>query len=87
MLAPLGLSLSIFLPKSPQFLVDNGKDSKAKEVIEQIADFNGYALPNKFYIKKEDEEEEKTYSESKLQYFKSIHNFMKLLLFTVLLSY
>jgi len=87
MLAPLGLSLSIFLPKSPQFLMDKGKESQAKEVVIQIANFNGYSLPNRFKLKREEETEQRIPNEGKLAYFKKYDNFMKLAVFTIILSY
>ena len=87
MIAPLGLSLSIFLPKSPQYLFDKGKETEAKEVLRNIANFNGYNLPKNYSIIKEEDDSDQPLSEGKLKYFSSLNNIKKLGIFTIILSY
>ncbi|CAI2366220.1 unnamed protein product [Moneuplotes crassus] len=87
-LAPLGLSLSFFLPKSPQYLFDNNEEESAKAELESISKMNGCELPENYKIVNEEEgSDSHSISEGKCMYFASFQNFLKLAIFSVILTY
>jgi hypothetical protein len=87
MIAPLGFILSIFLPKSPQFLVECGEIGHAIEELEIIAAFNNSELPEDFILVPENQEDNNSISEKKWEYFNNYKNFYKLMIVIILLSY
>jgi hypothetical protein len=87
MVAPLGFILSIFLPKSPQFLVESGDISGAIEELEIIASFNRAHLPERYLLVPENLNDNNSISDRKWEHFKSWNNFYKLVIVIILLSY
>lgn len=83
----LGFTLLFFIPKSPQLLLEWGRDKEVAIEIKKIARFNGKKLPKNFVVKKKfwKLEHQENISKQKYRLFTTFSKLVKLFLIIVLL--
>jgi len=86
-IAPIGLIGSIWLPNSPQYLLDCKETKAAEAQIEAIASINRCKTPKLYSLIKENDMGNSVIGNNKLAYFKTWDNFSQLLAMVIILSY